>query len=48
VAPPGEKNCFLQIEALCHLYYFTCIKSNIITLHSHNSIIFKEIHSLKS
>ena len=48
VAPPGEKKCFLQIEAWCHLYYLTWLKNDIITLHSHNSIIFKEIHSLKS
>ena len=42
LAPPGEKICFLQIEAWCNLYYFTLIKSDIITFHSHNSIIFKE------
>ena len=47
LARPGEKVCFLQIEAWCPLYYFTCIKSAIITLHSHNSIIFKESHFLK-
>ena len=47
LAPPGEKICLLQIEALYNLYYFTWIKSDIITFHSHNSIIFKEIHSLK-
>ena len=40
LAPPGEKFCLLQIDAWCNLYYFTCIKSDIITFHSHNSIIF--------
>ena len=48
LAPLGEKICFLQIEAWCPFYYFTCVKSDIITLHSHKSIIFKEIHFLKS
>ena len=43
-----KKNCFLQIEAWCHLYYLKWLKSDIITMHSHNSIIFKEIYSLKS
>ena len=47
LAPPGETICFLQIEASCHLYYFSCLKSEIITLHSHNSIIYKEIHFFK-
>ena len=47
LAPPGEKICFLQIEAWYNLYYFTCIITDIITFHSHNSIIFKEIYSLK-
>ena len=31
-----KKICFLQIEAWCHLYYFTCIESAIITFHDHN------------
>ena len=47
LAPPGEKICLLQIEASCHLYYFSCLKSDNITLHSHNSITLKEIHSFK-
>ena len=46
-APPGDF-FFLQIEAWCHLYYLKWLKSDIITLHSHNSIIFKEVYSLKS
>ena len=29
----AEKKCFLEIKAWCHLYYFTCIKIGIITLH---------------
>ena len=43
----AKKNCFLQIEASCHLYYFSWLKSDIITFQSHNSIIFKKIHSFK-
>ena len=45
LAPPGEKNCSLQIEASCHLYYFSWLKSDIITFQSHKSMILKEIHS---
>ena len=44
LTPPGEK---ILIEAICNVYHFACINSDIITFHSHNNIIFKEIHSLK-
>ena len=47
LAPPGEKNCLLQIEASCHLYYFSWLKSDNITFQSHKSMILKEIHSFK-
>ena len=42
-----KKIDFFQIEASGHLYYVSCLKSDIITLHSHNTIILKEIHSFK-
>ena len=45
LAPPGKNICFFKLKP--HLYYLSCLKGDIITLYSHNSIILKEIHSFK-